>query len=121
MYFYEGHLGGVYASEDLKAPEELYCEVCRCRDFLLGQAFSGRGLRRLLYDEGVDLEEHTIHQLIKDAFIVEIDAVVDGLELIDTAIPNYTRARRAGIPDEEAEEMVYMAIAQAITLLGGDE
>jgi len=47
----------------------------------------------------------------------DIKKVVEGLELIEIVIPSYKYARRKGLTDEEAEELVYQAIEQAINIL----
>ncbi len=48
---------------------------------------------------------------------MDIKKVIEGLELIETVIPSYKRARRKGITDEEAEKLVNQAIEQAINIL----
>lgn len=47
----------------------------------------------------------------------DIKEVIEGLELIETVIPSYKRARRKGITDDEAETVVNWAVEQAIILL----
>lgn len=38
MYIYEGHLGGLYTSEEPLEYEDLYCEECGDSDNLIGYA-----------------------------------------------------------------------------------
>ena len=38
MYKYEGHLGGLYTSDDVLDYEDLYCEECGDSDWLIGYA-----------------------------------------------------------------------------------
>ena len=38
MYIYEGHLGGLYTSEEPLEYEDLYCEECGDSDTLIGYA-----------------------------------------------------------------------------------
>ena len=47
----------------------------------------------------------------------DIEKIIEGLTLIEVAIPSYKYARRKGLTDEEAEELVYQAIEQAINIL----
>ena len=47
----------------------------------------------------------------------DIEKIIEGLTLIEVAIPSYKYARRKGMTDEEAEELVYQAIEQAINIL----
>lgn len=37
MYLYESHLGGLYTTEDIQSPDELYCETCADSDQELGE------------------------------------------------------------------------------------
>lgn len=46
-----------------------------------------------------------------------IESIIEGLELIETIIPSYKRARRKGITDDEAETVVNWALEQTIILL----
>ena len=47
----------------------------------------------------------------------DIEKIIEGLTLIEVAIPSYKHARRKGLTDDEAEELVYQAIEQAINIL----
>ena len=38
MYIYEGHLGGLYTTEEQLEYEDLYCEECGDSDTLIGYA-----------------------------------------------------------------------------------
>ena len=38
MYIYEGHLGGLYTTEEPLEYEDLYCEECEDSDTLIGYA-----------------------------------------------------------------------------------
>lgn len=38
MYIYEGHLGGLYTTEEPLEYEDLYCEECGDSDTLIGYA-----------------------------------------------------------------------------------
>ena len=46
-----------------------------------------------------------------------IESIIEGLELIETVIPSYKRARRKGLTDDEAETVVNWALEQAINIL----
>ncbi len=48
---------------------------------------------------------------------IKIKKVIEGLELIETAIPSYKYARRRGLTDDEAETAVDWALEQAIIIL----
>lgn len=54
---------------------------------------------------------------MSDAELMNIEKIIEGLTLIEVAIPSYKYARRKGLTDEEAEELVYQAIEQAILVL----
>jgi hypothetical protein len=54
---------------------------------------------------------------VSDAELMNIEKIIEGLTLIEVAIPSYKYARRKGLTDEEAEELVYQAIEQAILVL----
>ena len=38
MYIYEGHMGGLYTSDEPLDCEDLYCEECGDSDWLIGYA-----------------------------------------------------------------------------------
>lgn len=38
MYIYEGHMGGLYVSDDDLDYDDLYCEICGDCDTLIGEA-----------------------------------------------------------------------------------
>ena len=38
MYIYEGHMGGLYTSDEPLDYEDLYCEECGDSDWLIGYA-----------------------------------------------------------------------------------
>lgn len=59
MYLYECHLGGIYASDEIIAEEELYCEVCGDSDRYIGAI-----------DEDDPLE--VVYNLINDACGVKL-------------------------------------------------
>lgn len=50
MYIYESHLGGLYATEEERSPESLYCEICSDWDWFYGQAATREEAEDLLKD-----------------------------------------------------------------------
>lgn len=36
-YWYDGHLGDVYSSDEILTDKELYCGICHDTDFLIGK------------------------------------------------------------------------------------
>ena len=51
MYIYEGHLGGLYTSDEPLDYEDLYCEECGDSDSLIGYAETRSEAWNLLKDE----------------------------------------------------------------------
>ena len=51
MYIYEGHLGGLYTSEEPIEYEDLYCEECGDSDNLLGYAETRKDAWNLLKED----------------------------------------------------------------------
>jgi len=47
----------------------------------------------------------------------DIEKIIEGLEMIETAIPSYKYARRRGMTDNEAETLIDWALEQAIIIL----
>lgn len=50
MYIYEGHMGGLYISDDPLEYEDLYCEECGDFDWLIGYATTRDEAWNLLKD-----------------------------------------------------------------------
>ena len=51
MYIYEGHMGGLYSSDELKDYEDLYCETCGDSDTYIGYAETKEEAWNLLKDD----------------------------------------------------------------------
>lgn len=51
MYIYQGHLGGLYTSDDILDYEDLYCEECGDSDWLVGYASTREEALNLLKDD----------------------------------------------------------------------
>ena len=51
MYIYEGHLGGLYASNAYLNYEDLYCEACGDSDWLIGWATTREEAWELIKDD----------------------------------------------------------------------
>lgn len=51
MYIYEGHMGGLYASDEPLEYEDLYCEECGDSDWLIGYAETREEAWNLLKDD----------------------------------------------------------------------
>lgn len=51
MYIYEGHLGGLYASNHILGYDDLYCEQCHSYDWFIGRATTKAEAWDLLKDE----------------------------------------------------------------------
>ena len=51
MYIYEGHMGGLYTSDDPLDYEDLYCEECGDSDWLIGYAETREEVWNLLKDD----------------------------------------------------------------------
>ena len=55
MYIYEGHMGGLYSSDELLDYEDLYCETCGDSDTYIGCAETKEEAWNLLRDD-VDID-----------------------------------------------------------------
>ena len=55
MYIYEGHMGGLYSSDELLDYEDLYCETCGDSDTYIGYAETKEEAWNLLKDD-VDID-----------------------------------------------------------------
>lgn len=51
MYIYEGHMGSLYASDDVLDYEDTYCETCGDSDWLIGHANTRKDAWDLLKDD----------------------------------------------------------------------
>lgn len=51
MYIYESHLGGLYATDEERSKESLYCEICGDWDWFYGQAATREEAWDLLKDD----------------------------------------------------------------------
>lgn len=51
MYIYEGHMGGLYTSDEPLDYEDLYCDQCGDSDWLIGYAETKEEAWKLLEDE----------------------------------------------------------------------
>lgn len=51
MYIYEGHMGGLYTSDEPLDYEDLYCEECGDSDWLVGYATTREDAWNLLKDD----------------------------------------------------------------------
>lgn len=51
MYIYQGHMGGLYTSDETKDYDDLYCEECGDSDYLIGYAVSKKQAWELLIDD----------------------------------------------------------------------
>ena len=51
MYIYEGHMGGIYTSDEPLDYEDLYCEECGDSDWLIGYAETREEAWNLLKDD----------------------------------------------------------------------
>lgn len=51
MYIYEGHMGGLYTSDEPLDYEDLYCEQCGDSDWLVGYADTREEAWNLLKDD----------------------------------------------------------------------
>lgn len=51
MYIYEGHMGGLYTSDEPLDDEDLYCEECGDSDWLVGYAATREDAWNLLKDD----------------------------------------------------------------------
>ena len=51
MYIYQGHMGGLYTSDEPLDYEDLYCEECGDSDSLLGYAETKEEAWNLLKDD----------------------------------------------------------------------
>jgi hypothetical protein len=54
---------------------------------------------------------------VKEVKLMNIKKVIEGLELIEFAMPSYKYARHKGIAEDKAETVVNWAIEQAISIL----
>lgn len=51
MYIYEGHMGGLYVSDEPLDYEQIYCEMCGDSDWLIGYASNREEAWNLLKDD----------------------------------------------------------------------
>ena len=51
MYIYEGHMGSLFATDELLSYEECYCETCGDSDWFIGEADTRKEAWELLKDE----------------------------------------------------------------------
>lgn len=51
MYIYEGHMGGLFVSDEILSYEETYCETCGDSDWLVGYAETRDEAWELLKDD----------------------------------------------------------------------
>lgn len=51
MYIYEGHMGGLFVSDEILSYEETYCETCGDSDWLVGYADTREEAWALLKDD----------------------------------------------------------------------
>ena len=51
MYIYQGHLGGLYTSDEPLEYDDLYCEECGDSDWLVGYANTREEAWNLLKDD----------------------------------------------------------------------
>lgn len=51
MYIYEGHMGGLFVSDEILSYEETYCETCGDSDWLVGYADTRDEAWELLKDD----------------------------------------------------------------------
>ena len=51
MYIYQGHLGGLYTSDEPLDYDDLYCEECGDSDWLIGYAETREEAWNLLKDD----------------------------------------------------------------------
>lgn len=51
MYIYEGHMGGLFVSDEILSYEETYCETCGDSDWLVGYADTRKEAWALLKDD----------------------------------------------------------------------
>lgn len=51
MYIYEGHMGGLYVSNEPLDYEQIYCETCGDRDLLIGYVSNREEAWNLLKDD----------------------------------------------------------------------
>ena len=68
MYIYEGHMGGLYISDEVLEYEQLYCETCGDIDTLIGYADSRKEAEDLLESYKDDFGESYIKNFIDECF-----------------------------------------------------
>lgn len=51
MYIYEGHMGGLYVSDEPLDYEQIYCETCGDSDLLIGYVSNREEAWNLLKDD----------------------------------------------------------------------
>lgn len=51
MFIYEGHMGGLFVTDEPLTYEECYCETCGDSDWLIGEAYTREEVIELLRDE----------------------------------------------------------------------
>lgn len=51
MFIYEGHMGGLFVTEEPLSYEECYCETCGDSDWLIGEADTREEAWNLLKDD----------------------------------------------------------------------
>ncbi|MDD4564825.1 MAG: hypothetical protein PHE79_05040 [Eubacteriales bacterium] len=60
MYVYESHLGGVYATDDVRDCDDTYCDTCGDSDWLIGVIETPEELRELMKDYSQEYTEEVI-------------------------------------------------------------
>jgi hypothetical protein len=56
MYIYEGHIGSIYTSENQIDYDDLYCETCGDKDYLIGYADTLEEALALFSDEDWNMD-----------------------------------------------------------------
>lgn len=51
MFIYEGHMGGLFVTEEPLSYEECYCETCGDSDWMIGEADTREEAWNLLKDD----------------------------------------------------------------------
>lgn len=71
MYIYEGHMGGLFVSDEMLSYEECYCEQCGDSDWLIGEAETREEALELLKDEEGNIlwEDDYVQEFLDENFV----------------------------------------------------
>lgn len=68
MYIYDGHMGGLYVSDEALEYEQLHCETCGDSDTLIGYVDNRKDAERLLESYKDIFDESYIEKFIDKYF-----------------------------------------------------